>query len=58
MKKIPLDGFVEQGSAIVDMSALTGESVPILLKTGEEALSGGINTNGLIKIRVTKPFLS
>lgn len=55
-EKIPLDGIVTEGSAVVDTSALTGESRPVELKEGSNALSGCINTNGVIKIRVTKEF--
>lgn len=55
-EKIPLDGIVTGGSAVVDTSALTGESRPVELKEGSNALSGCINTNGVIKIRVTKEF--
>lgn len=55
-EKIPLDGIVTEGFATVDTSALTGESVPQNLKIGDAAISGCINTNGLIKIKVTKLF--
>ena len=55
-EKIPLDGVLIEGKAVVDTSALTGESVPGTLKIGENAYSGSINAGGLIKIRVTKPF--
>ena len=55
-EKIPLDGVVIEGEASVDTSALTGESVPRNIKEGGNAVSGCINTNGLLKIRVTKEF--
>lgn len=55
-EKIPLDGEVIEGKAVLDTSALTGESIPHEVKTGDAVLSGCINTNGLIKIRVTKEF--
>ena len=55
-EKIPLDGVVIEGEAAVDTSALTGESALRSLKAGNETLSGCINTNGFLKIRVTKPF--
>ncbi len=55
-EKIPLDGTVIEGQASVDTSALTGESVPRELKTGAQAISGCINTNGLLKIKVEKEF--
>ena len=55
-EKIPLDGVVIEGEASIDTSALTGESVPRKIAAGDEAVSGCINTNGLIKIQVTKEF--
>lgn len=55
-EKIPLDGIVTEGSAMLDTSALTGESVPVSVCHNTEVLSGSININGLIKISVTKPF--
>lgn len=55
-EKIPLDGKVIEGEASVDTSALTGESVPRRLKTGDKAISGCINQNGLLRIKVAKEF--
>jgi Zn2+/Cd2+-exporting ATPase len=55
-EKIPLDGKVIEGEASVDTSALTGESVPRRLKTGDKAISGCINQNGLLRIKVEKEF--
>ena len=55
-EKIPLDGIVIAGSASVDTSALTGESVPRNIKIGDKAVSGCINTNGLLTIKVEKEF--
>lgn len=55
-EKIPLDGVVVDGSAVVDTSALSGESLPRSLKVGDNAISGCINTNGVIKIKVSKKF--
>ncbi|SHJ55949.1 Cd2+/Zn2+-exporting ATPase [Hathewaya proteolytica DSM 3090] len=55
-EKVPLDGVVEEGQAMLDTSALTGESVPKSVKIGKEILSGCINLNGSIKVRVTKEF--
>ena len=55
-EKIPLDGEVIEGNAVVDTSALTGESVPKNIFVGEKAVSGCINTNGLLKIRTEKEF--
>ena len=56
-ERIPLDGIVTDGAASVDMSAITGESVPVEVNTGETVLSGGINLNGILKIKVTKEYL-
>ena len=55
-EKIPLDGEIISGEASADVSALTGESIPKSLKIGDKALSGGINTNGVLTIRVEKEF--
>ena len=55
-EKIPLDGTVVEGEAAVDTAALTGESLPRVLKPGSEALSGFINTNGLLKIKVSRVY--
>ena len=55
-EKIPLDGEVVEGKAVVDTSALTGESIPRELNIGDKAISGSINTNGVLKIRVEKKF--
>ena len=55
-EKIPLDGIVTEGSALLDTVALTGESVPRNIKEGDEIYSGYINLKGEIKIRTTKTF--
>jgi Cd2+/Zn2+-exporting ATPase len=55
-EKIPLDGVVVEGRSSLDTMALTGESVPRVVKTKDEVLSGCINKDGLLKIRVTKEF--
>lgn len=55
-EKVPLDGVVEEGSGFVDTSALTGESVPRKIQTGEEILSGFINQDGMLTIKVTRNF--
>jgi len=55
-EKVPLDGIVIEGSSTLDTSALTGESVPRNIHTGDEILSGTINLSGVLKIRVTKEF--
>lgn len=55
-EKIPLDGIVEDGTALVDTSPLTGESLPRKLSKGQEALAGCISKDGQLSIRVTRPF--
>ena len=55
-EKIPLDGVIVEGTSSLDTMALTGESVPRVVKTEDEVLSGCINKDGLLKIRVTKEF--
>ena len=55
-EKVPLDGIVIDGKASIDTSALTGESVPRNIKTGDKAISGCINTNGLLTIKVEKEY--
>jgi len=55
-EKIPLDGEIIKGKSMVDTSALTGESTPRTVNTGESVLAGMINKSGVLKIRVTKLF--
>lgn len=55
-EKIPLDGVIVEGKATLDTSALTGESVPREVNTGDEVISGCINNSGLLKIQTTKEF--
>ncbi len=55
-EKIPLDGVVVDGEATVDTSALTGEAAPRKISVGDNVISGSINTNGVLKIKVTKLF--
>ena len=55
-ERVPLDGVIIDGSSFVDTSALTGESVPREVLKGEDILAGFINTNGVLKIKVTKNF--
>ena len=53
-ERVPLDGEIIEGECYLDTSALTGESIPRLISVGEEILAGCINTNALVKVRVTK----
>ena len=55
-EKIPLDGVVTEGSSSLDTAALTGESVPRHVETGDEVISGCVNETGLLTVRVTKPY--
>ena len=55
-ERVPLDGVLIDGACSLDTSALTGESMPRDLVLDEEVLSGAINLNSVIKIRVTKVF--
>ena len=53
---IPLDGIVVSGKAMLDTSALTGESVPRSVNVGDHVYSGSINKDGLLSLEVTKEF--
>lgn len=55
-EKIPLDGEVIEGISSVNTSALTGESVPKDVVSGDAVISGCVNLNGLLRIRVNKTF--
>lgn len=55
-EKVAIDGVVVEGKSSLDTSALTGESVPVNVLTGDAVISGSINKTGVIKIRTTKPF--
>ena len=55
-EKVPLDGVIVEGSASLNTSALTGESLPRDVKAGDEIISGCIDMSGVLKIRTTKAF--
>jgi Cd2+/Zn2+-exporting ATPase len=55
-EKVPLDGTIIEGSTSLNTIALTGESLPRELETGDEVISGCVNLSGVIKVRVTKAF--
>lgn len=55
-EKIELDGIVESGSAEVDTSALTGESIPASISAGDTVYSGSVNADGMLKIKATKAY--
>ena len=54
-EKVPLDGIVLSGSSSLNTSALTGESLPRDVQVGDEVISGCVNVQGLLEVRVTKP---
>ena len=55
-EKIPIDGIVEEGTATLNTSALTGESLPRDVQPGDEVVSGCVNMSGVLKIRTTREF--
>lgn len=55
-EKIPLDGIVVEGNSLLNTLALTGESMPKSVTEGDEVLSGCINNEGILKVKVTKKF--
>lgn len=55
-ERVPLDGTVVDGKSFIDTSALTGESVPREVDAGDEILSGSINKNGVLHVRVDKEY--
>lgn len=55
-ERIPLDGVVLEGSSSLNTAALTGESLPRDVSVGSDVISGCVNQNGLLRVRVTKAF--
>lgn len=55
-EKIPLDGVITEGSSSLNTIALTGESMPRMVETDDEVMSGCINLSGVIRVRTTKSF--
>lgn len=55
-EKIPLDGVIVEGKSLLNTVALTGESIPRSVKENDEVLSGCINNESILKIKVTKKF--
>ena len=55
-EKIPIDGVIVDGTSVLDTAALTGESLPRSVGTGDEVISGCINESGLLRIRTTREF--
>lgn len=55
-EKIPIDGEIVEGSSTLNTAALTGESLPRDVMTGDEVISGCINMTGVLKVKTTKAF--
>ena len=55
-EKVPLDGVVVSGTSSLNTMALTGESMPLTIKVGDEIISGCINMSGVLRVRTTKVF--
>ncbi len=55
-ERIPLDGVVVEGTSQVDTSALTGESMPRVVRPGDELISGCVNSSEVLRVRTTKEF--
>lgn len=54
--RVAVDSEIIEGNSSIDSSALTGESVPVYVKPGDELMSGSVNLSGLLKCRATKTF--
>ena len=55
-ERVPLDGIVVKGETMLDTSALTGESLPVSVSTGDNVLSGSINKGGVLEIKVSSLY--
>lgn len=55
-EKVPVDGVVVKGISSLNTAALTGESLPVSAETGTEILSGSLNIDGLLEVKVTKEY--
>jgi Zn2+/Cd2+-exporting ATPase len=55
-ERVPLDGVVLDGGSALDLSALTGESLPVDVEPGDEVLSGSVNKTGLLTVKVTSVY--
>jgi len=55
-ERVPLDGEITAGEGVVDKSAITGESKPEFIESGNEIVSGSVLINGLLEVRVTRPY--
>ncbi len=55
-ERVPIDGVIVEGTSALNTAALTGESLPRDVKSGDEVISGCVNMTGLLKVRTTKEF--
>ena len=55
-ERVPLDGTVVEGASALDTAALTGESMPRDVATGDKVVSGCVNLSGLLRVKVSRPF--
>ena len=55
-ERVPIDGIIVEGTSALDTAALTGESLPRDVRSGDEVISGCVNMTGLLKVRTTKEF--
>ena len=55
-ERVPLDGAIVEGASALDTAALTGESMPRDVATGDEVVSGCVNLSGLLRVKVSRPF--
>ena len=55
-ERVPIDGVIVEGASALNTAALTGESLPRDVQTGDEVISGCVNMTGLLKVRTTKEF--
>ena len=55
-ERVPIDGVIAEGTSALNTAALTGESLPRDVQTGDEVISGCVNMTGLLKVRTTKEF--
>ena len=55
-ERVPIDGVIVEGASALNTAALTGESLPRDVNTGDEVISGCVNMTGLLKVRTTKEF--
>ena len=55
-ERVPIDGVIVEGASTLNTAALTGESLPRDVRSGDEVISGCVNMSGLLKVRTTKEF--